>query len=59
LLCRAAPPEMRLIRKSELSAERERTDADADEFGTARAGSEDNRRAQKKRRKHSGVCLIG
>ncbi len=33
--------------------------ADADEFGTTRAGSEDARRAQKKRRKLSGVGLIG
>src|SRR5512140_1280011 len=33
--------------------------ADADEFGTARARSEDRRRAQKKRRKHSGACLYG
>ena len=33
--------------------------ADADEFGTARAGREGCWRAQKKRRKHSGVCLIG
>jgi hypothetical protein len=33
--------------------------ADADEFGTARAGREGDGRAQKKRRKHSGVCLIG
>ena len=33
--------------------------ADADEFGTARAGSDVKGRAQKKRRKHSGVCLIG
>ena len=32
--------------------------ADADEFGTARAGGEYGR-AQKKRRKRSGVCLIG
>ena len=31
--------------------------ADADEFGTARARSEDGGRAQKKRRKQSGACL--
>jgi hypothetical protein len=33
--------------------------ADADEFGTARARSEDRRRAQKKRRTQSGACLYG
>ena len=33
--------------------------ADADEFGTARARSEDHRRAQKKRRTQSGACLYG
>ena len=33
--------------------------ADADEFGTARARSEDPWRAQKKRRTQSGACLYG
>jgi len=33
--------------------------ADADEFGTARARSEDRMRAQKKRRKQTGVWMFG